>query len=435
MSVIRVEAKYYVLASISVMLAWGLEYYDAILFGTLSSILESVFNLTLVSTWFAFAVTYLVRPLGAILFGYVGDRFGRRLATMADSLAIGLSSLAIALLPTYREVGLLAPILLYVFRIIIGLGLGGEAGGGATWALEQVNPRWKPILNGVMYSGLSWAVFLTAFVSSLTLARLGKVAFQAWGWRIPFAVGAALAIVALVIRVFGLESPEWSEAKARGRVRRVPLASRDVWNLGMLILILINLGLTIYYYGGLGYWTYTIPVKVAPAFHVSRTYAEGYVFTLAEFGGLGAVVGEVLSGLLVNAVGIRRSFIYPSVALLATSIPLASYALAFNPYSPYLSFISGILFGLAAAPQTMYFTSLFPVESRWSAVSLGWNINSVVGSFAALLSVILIEEGLATGQLALYGSLLMVLGSLLVIVGAAIKPRRLYAKAEENYMY
>ena len=435
MSVIRVEAKYYVLASISVMLAWGLEYYDAILFGTLSSILESVFNLTLVSTWFAFAVTYLVRPLGAILFGYVGDRFGRRLATMADSLAIGLSSLAIALLPTYREVGLLAPILLYVFRIIIGLGLGGEAGGGATWALEQVNPRWKPILNGVMYSGLSWAVFLTAFVSSLTLARLGKVAFQAWGWRIPFAVGAALAIVALVIRVFGLESPEWSEAKARGRVRRVPLASRDVWNLGMLILILINLGLTIYYYGGLGYWTYTIPVKVAPAFHVSRTYAEGYVFTLAEFGGLGAVVGEVLSGLLVNAVGIRRAFIYPSVALLATSIPLASYALAFNPYSPYLSFISGILFGLAAAPQTMYFTSLFPVESRWSAVSLGWNINSVVGSFAALLSVILIEEGLATGQLALYGSLLMVLGSLLVIVGAAIKPRRLYAKAEENYMY
>ena len=435
MSVIRVEAKYYVLASISVMLAWGLEYYDAILFGTLSSILESVFNLTLVSTWFAFAVTYLVRPLGAILFGYVGDRFGRRLATMADSLAIGLSSLAIALLPTYREVGLLAPILLYVFRIIIGLGLGGEAGGGATWALEQVNPRWKPILNGVMYSGLSWAVFLTAFVSSLTLARLGKVAFQAWGWRIPFAVGAALAIVALVIRVFGLESPEWSEAKARGRVRRVPLASRDVWNLGMLILILINLGLTIYYYGGLGYWTYTIPVKVAPAFHVSRTYAEGYVFTLAEFGGLGAVVGEVLSGLLVNAVGIRRSFIYPSAALLATSIPLASYALAFNPYSPYLSFISGILFGLAAAPQTMYFTSLFPVESRWSAVSLGWNINSVVGSFAALLSVILIEEGLATGQLALYGSLLMVLGSLLVIVGAAIKPRRLYAKAEENYMY
>jgi predicted MFS family arabinose efflux permease len=431
----EVKARYYTLASVSTMLAWGLEYYDIILFSTLSPILESVFRLSLVTFWFAFAVTYFARPLGALIFGYLGDRFGRRLTTAVDAALMGLASLSIGLLPSYAQIGIAAPITLYVIRIIQGIGLGGEAGGGATWALEQVNPRWKPLLNGVMYSGLSWAVFLTGAISILVEGVIGHKAFTVSGWRILFYIGAALALIALVIRLLGIESPEWLKARESGTLRGVPIANRRVWGINMLILLMINLGLTIYYYGGLGYWPYILPNIIAPHMGISKKVAEDYVYWLVVYGGLGAVIGEVLSGLTVISLGIRRSFIYPSILLALTS-PIAVYlAFTLSPSAIYASLITGILFGLAAAPQTIYFTSLFPVESRWSAVSLGWNINAAIGPFGSLALALLVKSTVASPNVLIAGSLIMILGSLLVLTGALIKPSSLYAKPGEDYIH
>lgn len=433
MSRSEVSARYYTLAALSTMLAWGLEYYDIIVFATLSKILEAAFRLSLVTTWLAFAITYFARPLGALLFGYLGDRVGRRATTAIDAALMGLASLSIGLLPTYAQIGIAAPITLYVIRLIQGIGLGGEAGGGATWALEQVNPRWKPLLNGVMYSGLSWAVFLSGAISILVENTIGVSAFTTWGWRILYYIGAVLALIALVIRLLGVESPEWLRAKETGSLSKVPIATRRVWGINMAVLILINLGLTIYYYGGLGYWPYVIP-SIAKVVGVSRSTAETFTYWLVTYGGIGAVIGELLSGLLVVKLGIRRSFIYPSI-LLALTAPLAVYlAFTINPGALYLSLITGILFGLAAAPQTMYFTSLFPVESRWSAVSLGWNINSIVGSFSSLALALLVEASRSSPLFYLAGSSIMIIGSLLVLIGALIKPSNLYVKEGEHYI-
>ena len=431
----EVKARYYTLASVSTMLAWGLEYYDIIVFATLSQILENVFRLSLVTTWFAFAITYFARPLGALIFGYLGDRFGRRATTAIDAALMGLASLAIGLLPTYAQIGIAAPIALYVIRLIQGIGLGGEAGGGATWALEQVNPKWKPLLNGVMYSGLSWAVFLAGAISILVEGSIGYTAFATNGWRILFYIGAVLALVAFVIRIFGIESPEWLRAKESGSLKPVPLASRRVWGINMLILILINLGLTIYYYGGLGYWPYVLPRIIAPSLGVSVKAASTYAYMLTVYGGIGAVVGEVLSGLIVLKTGIRGSFLYPAILLALTAPPAVYLAFTLSPSAYYASLITGILFGLAAAPQTMYFTALFPVESRWSAVSLGWNINAAIGPFGSLALALLVKATVGSPHSYIAGSLIMMLGALLVVVGSLIKPSNLYAKPGEFYIH
>ncbi len=425
----EVRPRQYWSAAISTMLIWGLEYYDIILFASLAKVLQELFFpeksqfIAAVATWGAFAITYLARPLGALVFGHIGDRYGRRISTVLDASAVGLAGLAIGLLPTYYAVGIAAPIALYALRFIQGLGIGGEAGGGATWALELTPRNMRPYVNGVMYSGLSWAVFLT---SALTLWAMGFFgsAFNTIGWRVLYVIGIVPALVALIIRLFGVESREWLDAARRGKIPKAPIA--EVWRywVNFLILILINLGLTLYYYGGSGYWSYIMPRVVAPKLGLNPQAAYNFALELSEYGGLGAVVGELLSGFLVSALGVRRAFLPPSVGLLVMA-PVATYfAFALNNAAIYASFLMGVFFGLAAAPQTLYFVELFPTEVRWTAVSLGWNINALIGplgSLAALLAAMAAPGSIAA--LALYGSLVALASSLLTIAGSLIKPR------------
>jgi len=166
---VRLTTKQYLVPVISTMLIWGLEYYDIIIYSSLAYIIQPLFFssspvLGLLEVWFAFALSYLVRPIGAVLFGHLGDKRGRRYTTILDAGLIGLAAIVIGLLPPYSSIGLAAPLAFYAMRLLQGLSLGGEAGGGATWAMEMAPARLKPILNGIMYSGLSWAVFLSSFM-------------------------------------------------------------------------------------------------------------------------------------------------------------------------------------------------------------------------------------------------------------------------------
>ncbi|MFP3304916.1 MAG: MFS transporter, partial [Vulcanisaeta sp.] len=330
----QLTIKQSLLAAISTMLVWGLEYYDIILFASLAPILEIYFFpsksaiISAIETWGAFASTYFVRPIGALIFGWIGDVHGRRAATIIDAALVGLATLSIGLLPTYTTVGIAAPVLLYTMRMLQGIGLGGEAGGGATWALELTPRNIRPYINGVMYSGLSWAVFLTSFVT-LSAKSIMRESFAIIGWRILFVTGAIPALIALIIRLWGSESMEWLErVKTRGVVK-VPLSvvlSR-YW-MPFIALILINLGLTIYYYGGSGYWPYVMRDIVAPKLGLPPDKAYTWALVLGIYGGIGAVIGELLSGFLIRLVGIRSSFIIPSTLMLLLS-PLIVY-LAFT---------------------------------------------------------------------------------------------------------
>ncbi|WP_243679720.1 hypothetical protein [Vulcanisaeta souniana] len=145
---------------------------------------------------------------------------------------------------------------------------------------------------------------------------------------------------------------------------------------------------------------------------------------LGMYGGIGAVIGEVLSGFLVRSVGIRGSFIVPSMLLLVTSPFIVYLAFTLNPLSKYTSLLMGILFGLTAAPQTLYFASIFPTEVRWSAVAFGWNLNASIGPLTTMAVILLLELAPSNPMvLAIYGSVIMIIGALLVVLGSLIRTR------------
>ncbi|WP_052883104.1 MFS transporter [Thermoproteus tenax] len=419
----------YLLAAVSTMLVWGLEYYDIIIYASLAQIFSSLFFptqsqlMSAVATWGAFATTYVVRPLGAVLFGHIGDRHGRRTATILDSALVGLAGLGIGVLPTYSTIGLAAPVMLYLLRSLQGLGIGGEAGGGAVWALEQTPEKWRPYVNGLMYSGLSWAVFLASALT-LWIKELFGAMFVEIGWRFLYVIGLAPALLALLIRIGGVESPEWLERASSGKIPKIPLTAIKNYWYNLLILILINLGLTLYYYGGSGYWAYLLPKVIAPKLGLSTDEAYTFSLELSMYGAIGAVVGELLSGASVGLFGLRRSFVLPSAGLLIIAPIATYYAFAQSPAAAPLSFTMGLLFGLAAAPQTLYFAELFPVEVRWTAVSLGWNINAVVGPLGALATLFLVSVSpQSLFSLTLSGSLVGIISALAVIAGASLEPR------------
>jgi len=425
---VRLTTKQYLVPVISTMLIWGLEYYDIIIYSSLAYIIQPLFFssspvLGLLEVWFAFALSYLVRPIGAILFGHLGDKRGRRYTTILDAGLIGLAAIVIGLLPPYSSIGLAAPLAFYAMRLLQGLSLGGEAGGGATWAMEMAPARLKPILNGIMYSGLSWAVFLSSFMVLAIKGILPSSAFEAWGWRVIYIFGAVPALIALIIRLSGVESPEWLEAKRVGKLPKLPLASvmRRHWR-ALLIVILINLGLTMYYYGGTGFWSYAIPKLIAPHAGVSPSRALDFALTLSMYGGLGAVVGEVLSGFILNKISPRSLFILSSIALMAISPLGVNLSFSFNSMAPFMTLIIGILFGLAAAPQTLYFTSLFPVEARWSGVSFGWNINAAIGPLSTLMVLMLMRGSISAAAFA--SSTVMIISAALVVIGAIPSVKR-----------
>lgn len=421
----EVGPKQYLMAAVSTMLIWGLEYYDIILFPTLSSILKALFFpeesglVAAVATWGAFAATYIARPAGAVIFGHIGDKFGRRAATILDSAAVGLAGLAIGLLPTYSAIGVAAPIALYALRVIQGLGIGGEAGGGATWALELTPQRWRPYVNGLMYSGLSWAVFLASGAALWASDLFGK-SFDIIGWRVLYILGVAPALIALAIRLGGAESPEW--LRARAKAPKAPIAALRKYLHNLAVLFAINLGLTFFFYGGSGYWTYIMPDVVAPKLGLNADAAKSLAFELSMYGGLGAVVGELISGFLVSALGYRLAFILPSAALAALSPLATATAFSLSPSATAFSFLMGVFFGLAAAPQTLYFTTLFPAEVRWTTVSFGWNINAAIAPLGSLASLLLVQ-GAEPPRLVSAGSTVMIASALLVIAGALIKPK------------
>ncbi len=193
-----------------------------------------------------------------------------------------------------------------------------------------------------------------------------------------------------------------------------------------IALILINLGLTIYYYGGSGYWAYVMPRIIAPKLQLPANKAYTWALILGMYGGIGgAVIGELLSGFLIRALGLRRSFIVPSTLLLVLSPFIVYLAFTLNPLSTYASLLMGILFGLTAAPQTLYFTSIFPTEVRWSAVAFGWNLNASIGPLSTMAIVLLLETSPSSPMLlAIYGSVIMIVGgALLVILGSLIRTR------------
>src|SRR4249919_686034 len=198
-----------------------IEWYDFYIFGSLAAVLSVKFFekshavAALLSTIALFTAGFLIRPLGAFLFGWLGDRVGRKYTFLITLTGMGLGTGAIGLIPTYESIGLAAAFILFGLRMIQGLCLGGEYGGAITYVAEHVSDERRGYYTGWLQTSPTLGIVLSLIIIIATRTYFGEAAFNAWAWRIPFLCSFLLVFVTLYMRANFEESPVYAEIKAK----------------------------------------------------------------------------------------------------------------------------------------------------------------------------------------------------------------------------
>jgi MFS family permease len=205
------------------------EWYDFFIFGSLAPVISKVFfagldpTAALIAALALFAVGFAFRPLGALIFGVVGDKLGRKGAFLVTVSLMGASTFLIGLLPTYAQAGPLAAVLLIFLRICQGVALGGEYGGAAIYVAEHAPANKRGAATGWIQSSASFGLLAALLVIVVTRQSVGEVAFNDWGWRIPFLVSAVLLAISVWMRAKLAESPEFARLREEGEIAKAPL--------------------------------------------------------------------------------------------------------------------------------------------------------------------------------------------------------------------
>jgi len=236
------------------------EWYDFYLYGSLASIIAKQFfagtdpTSGFIFALLAFAAGFIVRPFGALVFGRLGDMIGRKYTFLVTIMLMGLSTFIVGLLPGYGAIGIAAPIILVVLRILQGLALGGEYGGAATYVAEHAPDGKRGLFTAWIQTTATLGFFLSLMVILGTRLLVEEEAFNAWGWRIPFLVSVLLLGVSVWIRLSMNESPAFTKMKSEGKTSKAPLSeSFGQWrNLKIVILALVGLtmGQAVVWYTG-----------------------------------------------------------------------------------------------------------------------------------------------------------------------------------------
>ena len=236
------------------------EWYDFYLYGSLAAIIAKQFFAGLDPTsafifaLFAFAAGFIVRPFGALFFGRLGDMIGRKYTFLVTILIMGLSTFVVGLLPNYASIGVMAPVILIILRMLQGLALGGEYGGAATYVAEHAPHGKRGAYTSWIQTTATLGLFLSLIVILATRNIVGEEAFAAWGWRIPFLISIALLAVSVWIRLTMNESPAFQKMKSEGKTSKAPLTeSFGQWkNLKIVLLALFGLvaGQAVVWYTG-----------------------------------------------------------------------------------------------------------------------------------------------------------------------------------------
>ena len=220
------------------------EWYDFFVFGSLATVIARHYfadageTVAYILALLTFGLGFVVRPLGALVFGWFGDRTGRKTTFLVTITLMGLATVAIGLLPDYGQIGLAAPILLLVMRVLQGFALGGEYGGAAIYVAEHSPPKRRGLLTGWIQTTAAFGLIGALAVILITRRIVGVEAFDEWGWRIPFLLSALLLAVSLWIRLKLNESPAYQRMEAEGGERRAPYKEAFFrWGNGRFVLI------------------------------------------------------------------------------------------------------------------------------------------------------------------------------------------------------
>ena len=356
------------------------------------------------------ALAFLARPLGSALFGHFGDKFGRKRTLVASLLTMGLSTIAIGLLPTYGQIGILAPILLCIFRIGQGLGLGGEWGGAALVATENAPDGKRAWFGTFPQLGAPIGLFLANGVFYLVSSHFGAAALVEWAWRIPFLLSVLLVFIGLYVRLTLHESHVYQQAVEEGKQERAPVIAvfRDYWKIIIQGTFVMSNTYSLFYLMTAFAQVYSkSPIKNSPA-----GYAMGLGIPANTFTGfllISAIVFGIfvsLSGIGADKLGRKKWLVIVTVLILLFNLMLPSLLNQASPTGVLNFLVIGMaLMGLTFGPMAALLPELFPTEVRYSGASLAYNLASIVGASIATLIAIELNNNYGLWGVAIYGAL------------------------------
>lgn len=302
-----------------------IEWYDFYIFGSLAVIISTKFfpadnpTAAFLSTLATFAAGFVVRPFGALFFGRLGDMIGRKYTFMVTLLVMGLSTVAIGLIPEYKTIGFFAPVLILLLRLLQGLALGGEYGGAATYVAEHAEPHRRGERTSWIQTTASFGLFISLAVILLTRKCMSNEAFMAWGWRVPFLISILMVIVSYFIRRNMDESPLFKQVKAEGKVSQNPLKESfgHRYNFKFVLLALFGaaMGQGVVFYTG-QFYTLSFLQRVCQVDFDQTNYILGIAIFLGTglfifFGWLSDKIGRkivMMVGMLLAVITYRPIF-------------------------------------------------------------------------------------------------------------------------------
>ncbi|MGC4114474.1 MAG: MFS transporter [Myxococcales bacterium] len=381
-------------ALVASLIGSSIEWYDYLLYGTVASLVfakrffpASDPASSLLLAYASFSIPFFIRPLGGVFFSHLGDRVGRKVSLVLTLALMGVATVLIGCLPDYEAIGIAAPILLTVLRLVQGLGIGGEWGGALLLAVEHSSKSNRGFFGSVPQMGVTVGMLLGTLALT-AVSQLSEAQFLAWGWRIPFILSAVLVFVGLWIRKGIEETPAFREAKQKGQLAKVPIVEtlKHHWRS-----VLLAVGLKV---------VETAPFYIFSAFVISYATAyAGYDKTSAlnavTVGALVTTLAIPLMGRLADGVGRKPLYVAGAVGLLLFAAP---YFWLVSLKSPlWLTVATVVGLGLFWAPITAVlgtlYSEIFSTRVRYTGVTLGYQLGAAIaGGTAPLVATALLRE-------------------------------------------
>ncbi len=370
-----------------------IEYFDFVVYGYFAAVIAKLFfpaddpAVSLLLTFAVFAISYASRPLGGLVFGHLGDRYGRKTPLAVAILLIAASTTVIGLMPTYRTIGIAAPILLTIARLIQGISVGGEYGGATSFISEYAPANRRGFYTGWQTFTIGLALLVGGGVASILTAALTTDQLYSWGWRLPFLAGLPLGFVGLYLRLKLEETPHFASALKAHAIEKAPLLTglRQEWRailIGMGLISAPSACIYIYYIYSPTYLSAVLGFDLALAQRANLYSLAFYCFILPFF------------ALLSDIVGRKPLMLASAIAIAVVTYP------AFHLLDPnsFWKTVSGLcLMSLAFAPHSATalcaMSEIMPTKMRYTGLSISLNIPvTLLGGTAPFIATYLVSR-------------------------------------------
>jgi MFS family permease len=383
-------------SSVGTMIEW----YDFYIFGSLAAIISTQFfpgsspTAAFLKTLATFAVGFAVRPLGALVFGRIGDLTGRKFAFLATLLIMGGSTAAIGFLPGYAKIGLAAPIILVVLRLLQGLALGGEYGGAAVYVAEHAPDGRRGFYTSFIQTTATLGLFLSLAVILLVRAAVGEEAFRVWGWRIPFVISLLLVGISYYIRMRLRESPLFTVLKETGKTSQAPIQESfgtwARWKVFLIVLFGATAGQAVVWYTGQFY-----------ALLFLQTVLKVPLVTSYVIVAVALILGAplfIFFGSLSDRIGRKKIMMAGNLLAALLYIPIYhAMKLYSNPVNAValtaLVFVQVVFVTMVYGPIAAFLVEAFPARIRYTSMSLPYHFgNGWFGGFLPIIATSLVAR-------------------------------------------